>query len=259
MTQRTLGLILALLAGVAIGLAFIGLHFAWLSLYYAKPKLLVGCIARELVWLNLPLAAALLGLLSVRSQRMVAPLVGVIIGTVVGYLAGTWLYPEVPAVPPSKGLSSSPVILGLVAATLIMTTALAHASAWLERRSDLVWLSYTVAAGYAVLLTLAMTYSRRVLPPGGEVHLVVWPFVLAVILSGFFAGALVGQFVAVWAGIFVGEVGQVIFATVMAEQQSNLFPLVLVVVGLSAGFAFPGGYAGEELRKLLLGPRVRAA
>jgi hypothetical protein len=59
-----------------------------------------------------------------------------------------------------------------------------------------VWLSYTVAAGYAVLLTLAMTYSRRVLPPGGEVHLIVWPFVLAVILSGFLAGAFQAVLVA---------------------------------------------------------------
>jgi hypothetical protein len=218
--------------------------------------LLVGCIARELVWLNLPLAAALLGLLSVRSQRMVAPIAGMIIGTVGGYFAGTWLYAEVPAVPPSKALPPSPVILGLVAATLVMTTALAHASAWLERRSNLAWLSYTVAAGYAVFLTLVMTYSRRVLPPGGEVHLIVWPFVLAVILSGFFAGALVGQFVAVWAGTLVGQVGQLIFAEVVARNHSNLFPLVLVVAVFSAGLAFPGGYLGEQIRKAILGPRA---
>jgi len=49
---------------------------------------------RELVRLDLPFAAAVLGLLSVKSRTFVTPLVGMAIGMLAGLLAATMLLPE---------------------------------------------------------------------------------------------------------------------------------------------------------------------
>ena len=79
MPQRpTLGFqLFMVLMGAFVGLILIVLHWTWLSLHYSRPNSVWGGFARELVWLDLPFAAMLLGLLSIRSKTVVAPLVGV--------------------------------------------------------------------------------------------------------------------------------------------------------------------------------------
>jgi hypothetical protein len=258
MARGTLGLVLVLLLGMAIGLSLVAIGATSLSVYNASPKLLVGCLAREVVWLNLPLTGAALSLLSVRSQSFVAPFAGAVIGAAASFFVARKLYPGISIIPPSGALPDLPVNLGLAIAFVVLTIAAAYASVWLDGRPQLAWLSYSIAAACGLCLSLLMTYSRRVLPPGGEFHLVVVPFIFGIILSGLVAGALVGRTFAVWAGMLVGQVGQLIAAEVMATSSSNLFPLVLVIVILSAGLAIPGAYMGEVIRRFILGSRVAA-
>ena len=260
MTQMTprsrLGLqLLMLLAGVLVGLAVIALHCAWLSLYSARPKLLSGDIARELVWLNLPFAATVLGLLAARTKTVVAPLVGVTLGIIAGSFIAAAV-PEAHLLPLPRGLLSAPVTLACVIAFLAIMIGLASTAAWIDRGQGLSWLNYGAAAGYAFFLALVMMYSRKVvLPPGGGPWSVATG-IFGVFLSGLLVGALVGGVVAIWAGTFVGLVGQVIYLNAVADQTSNLFPLVLIGFVIGAGFAFPGGYLGEQIRKLVLGSQA---
>jgi len=247
-----------LLLGAAVGFAFVAVDAVSLSLYYAAPKLLLGCLAREFAWLSVPLTGTLLGLLSVRSQTFVAPITGAVGGAVAGYLIIHTLRPDLAVIPSSAALPALPLTFGVTLTFVLLTAALAYASVWLDTRPGLAWLGYTIAAAYALCLSLLMTYSRRVLPPGGELHLIVVPFILGVILSGLVAGTLVGRTFAVWAGTSLGQAGQLIAAEMMAKEQSNLFPLVLLVVVLSASLAIPGAYFGEVIRRRVLGSRVSA-
>jgi len=202
--QRGLGHQSVVMAvAVVVGLAVVALHCAWLSLYSAQPKLLLGDIARELVWLNVPLAATCLGLLAVGTKTFTAPLVGVTLGV----LAGSFIAaaaPESHLLPLPRGLPPALVMLTVVIAFFAITTGLASATSWPERGQGLSWVNYWAAAGYAFFLALVMMYARRVvLPPGGG----AWSIaagMFGVFLSGLLVGALFGGVVAIWAGTFVG-------------------------------------------------------
>ena len=268
--RRTPGLqLLVVLAAAFVGLGLIGLHASWLSLHYAHQKSVLGGFMRELVWLDLPFAAAVLGLLSVKSRTFVAPLVGMAIGMLAGLLATTMLLPEArfvlwPAtnVVPGPAMQLFPralptpvVALACIFAFFATITGLANAQAWLERKQERVWLSFVLAAGYALFLTVVASYARGVLPPQEEMR-VLFTLAAAVVLLGFFAAALFGAFFAVWAGTFVGHVGQVILVWVLVGP-GQFGPVILVLAAVGAGFAFPGAFVGQRLRGLVLGRRPR--
>ena len=190
MTQMTprsrLGLqLLMLLAGVLVGLAIIALHCARLSLYLARPKLLSGDVARELVWLNLPFAATVLGLLAVRTRTVVAPLVGVTLGIIAGSFIAAAV-PEAHLLPLPRGLLSAPVTLACAIAFLAIMIGIASTAAWIDRGQGLSWLNYGAAAGDRFFLCPCydvFAHSRppswRRSPVGRHWHFrsfFVWPF-----------------------------------------------------------------------------------
>lgn len=249
MTQRrTLGLqLVVLLAGVLVGLALIALHWFWLSHYYAQQKSVWGGLARELVWLDGALAAAFLGLLSVKSKTIVAPLAGVAIAMLTYPLIASMLLPEARLVPVSNVLPPTIVMLVCIFAFFVIATGLAGAQAWLEKRPAYSWLRYMIAGGYALFLTVVMICARYILP--SELYLITT--ITGIVLLGFFAGALFGRFFAVWAGTFVGLVGHTLLVWVLWGP-GQFGPLFLLFAVLAASFAFPGAFVGEHLRSLVL-------
>src|ERR1700704_1267461 len=118
MPQRpTLGLqLFMVLMGAYVGLMLMVLHWSWLSLHYARPNSVWGGFARELIWLDLPFAAMLLGLLSIKSKTILAPLAGVVIVVLAYPLFIARLLPEARLVPLPNVLPSTAITLATVMA-----------------------------------------------------------------------------------------------------------------------------------------------
>jgi hypothetical protein len=254
MPQRpTLGFqLFMVLMGAFVGLILIVLHWTWLSLHYARPNSVWGGFARELVWLDLPFAAMLLGLLSIRSKTVVAPLVGLAIAVLTYPLFIDRLLPQARLVPLPNALPSTAVTLASVMAFFAITTVLANVQTRLDKNKWSTWLNYSLAFGYAFFLTVLITYARKIFPHGPYTYATLWPAIAAIVLLGFLAAALFGSFFAVWAGTFACQIGQIILGWVMTGGVSNLGPLVLIFAVVVASFAFPGGYLGELVRNLVL-------
>jgi len=145
-----IGALVGLITPAPLGLAFVAL---------CATEFVPGSVGQRTRLGRSTVAAMLLGLISIRSKTIVAPVAGMTVAILTYPLFIAQLLPSARLVPLSGSLPPTPVVLACGIALFAMTTILVNAQVRLD--SKLPLLKYVFAGGYALLLSASSRISRR--------------------------------------------------------------------------------------------------